>query len=42
MIRLPVHETLHLGPSPGGLIATHKVTVFGWTVLRMDYRLPRR
>lgn len=42
VIRLPVHETLHLGPSPGGLIATHKVTVFGWTVLRMDYRLPRR
>ena len=42
LIRLPGHEELQLGPSPAGLIATHRVTVLGLRVLRMDYRLPRR
>ncbi|MFT5681001.1 MAG: hypothetical protein ACI8RZ_001907 [Myxococcota bacterium] len=39
-IRLPGHEDLRVMRGEDGLIAQHRVAVFGLTVMVMDYRLP--
>ncbi len=41
VVRLPGHEDLRVRHTADGLVAAHRVTVFGLCVMSMDYRLPR-